>query len=182
MTSSDQTTSTALVTGASRGFGRAIASALHAQGVNVVAVARNIESLASLRHELGERLTPVVADVVDPVVAGTLIEQYRPDTLVLNAGAAPLMRPVQHQTWESFNRSWEVDVRHAFHWIREALLLPLRPGEHRDRDVQRRGMRARRSAAATPGPRRRSDSSPPTPRTSRRGPGSASVSSRCCRG
>ena len=127
MTSSDQTTSTALVTGASRGFGRAIASALHAQGVNVVAVARNIESLASLRHELGERLTPVVADVVDPVVAGTLIEQYRPDTLVLNAGAAPLMRPVQHQTWESFNRSWEVDVRHAFHWIREALLLPL-PG------------------------------------------------------
>ena len=128
MTSSDQTTSTALVTGASRGFGRAIASALHAQGVNVVAVARNIESLASLRHELGERLTPVVADVVDPVVAGTLIEQYRPDTLVLNAGAAPLMRPVQHQTWESFNRSWEVDVRHAFHWIREALLLPLRPG------------------------------------------------------
>ena len=38
------------------------------------------------------------------------------------------MRPVQHQTWESFNRSWEVDVRHAFHWIREALLLPLRPG------------------------------------------------------
>ena len=57
MTSSDQTTSTALVTGASRGFGRAIASALHAEGVNVVAVARNIESLASLRHELGERFT-----------------------------------------------------------------------------------------------------------------------------
>jgi NAD(P)-dependent dehydrogenase (short-subunit alcohol dehydrogenase family) len=128
MTSSDQTRSTALVTGASRGFGRAIASALHAQGVNVVAVARNAELLASLRHELGDRLTPVVADVADPVVAGTLIEQYRPDTLILNAGAAPLMRPIQHQTWETFSRNWDIDVRHAFHWIREALLLPLRPG------------------------------------------------------
>jgi NADP-dependent 3-hydroxy acid dehydrogenase YdfG len=91
-------------------------------------VARNAELLASLRHELGDRLTPVVADVADPVVAGTLIEQYRPDTLILNAGAAPLMRPIQHQTWETFSRNWDIDVRHAFHWIREALLLPLRPG------------------------------------------------------
>ena len=38
------------------------------------------------------------------------------------------MRPLQHQTWETFSRNWDVDVRHAFHWIREALLLPLRPG------------------------------------------------------
>lgn len=128
MTSSDQTGSTALVTGASRGFGRAIASALHAEGAKVVAVARNAELLASLRHELGGTLTTAVADVADPVVAGTLIEQYRPDTLVLNAGAPPLMRPLQHQTWETFSQAWDVDVRHAFHWIREALLLPLRPG------------------------------------------------------
>ena len=128
MTSSDQTSSTALVTGASRGFGRAIASALHAQGAKVVAVARNAELLASLRHELGGTLTTETADVADPVVAGTLIEQYQPDTLVLNAGAAPLLRPLQHHTWESFSRNWDVDVRHAFHWLREALLLPLRPG------------------------------------------------------
>jgi NAD(P)-dependent dehydrogenase (short-subunit alcohol dehydrogenase family) len=128
MTSSDQTRSTALVTGASRGFGRAIASALHAQGANVVAVARNADSLASLRHELGGTLTTETADVSDPVVAGTLIEHYQPDTLVLNAGAPPLMRPLQHHTWETFSRNWDVDVRHAFHWIREALLLPLRPG------------------------------------------------------
>jgi NAD(P)-dependent dehydrogenase (short-subunit alcohol dehydrogenase family) len=53
MTASDTTSSTALVTGASRGFGRAIASALHAEGATVVAVARNAESLASLRDELG---------------------------------------------------------------------------------------------------------------------------------
>jgi NAD(P)-dependent dehydrogenase (short-subunit alcohol dehydrogenase family) len=128
MTSLDQTGSTALVTGASRGFGRAIASALHAEGATVVAVARHAELLASLRQELGDRLVTEVADVADPVVAGTLIEQYRPDTLVLNAGASPLMRSIQHQTWETFSRAWDVDVRHAFHWIREALLLPLHPG------------------------------------------------------
>jgi NAD(P)-dependent dehydrogenase (short-subunit alcohol dehydrogenase family) len=128
MTPADQTASTALVTGASRGFGRAIASALHAGGARVVAVARNGELLSSLRAELGDTLTTVVADASDPVVAGTLIEQHRPDTLVLNAGTAPLLRPLHEQTWESFTRPWEVDVRHAFHWIREALLLPLRPG------------------------------------------------------
>ena len=128
MTSSDRTDSTALVTGASHGFGRAIASALHAEGAKVVAVARNAELLASLRDELGGTLTTVVADVADPVVAGSLMERYQPDTLVLNAGAAPLLRAVQQHTWETFSRNWDVDVRHVFHWIREALLLPLRPG------------------------------------------------------
>jgi NAD(P)-dependent dehydrogenase (short-subunit alcohol dehydrogenase family) len=128
MTPSDSTSPTALVTGASRGFGRAIASALHAEGAKVVAVAHNAEQLASLHDELGGTLTPVVADAADPVVAGTLIEQYRPDTLVRNAGAAPLMRPLHQHTWDTFSQTWEVDVRHAFHWIREALLLPLRPG------------------------------------------------------
>jgi NAD(P)-dependent dehydrogenase (short-subunit alcohol dehydrogenase family) len=128
MTDSDQTASTALVTGASRGFGRAIAAALHAEGARVVAVARSADRLDALHEELGERLIPVVADVADPVVAGTLMDRYRPDTLVLNAGAAALPRRLQEQTWDTFSRNWEVDVRHAFHWIREALLLPLRPG------------------------------------------------------
>jgi NAD(P)-dependent dehydrogenase (short-subunit alcohol dehydrogenase family) len=128
MTPLDQTSSTALVTGASRGFGRAIASALHAEGAEVVAVARNAELLASLSGELGDRLTTVVADVTDPLVASDLIEQHRPDTLVLNAGAPPRMRPLHEHTWETFSSNWDVDVRHAFHWIREALLLPLDPG------------------------------------------------------
>jgi len=128
MTASDQTRSTALVTGASRGFGRAIASALHGQGNDVVAVARDAEQLASLRYELGDRLTTEVADVTDPVVAGTLIDRHRPDTLILNAGAAPLYRPLHQHTWETFSRNWDVDTRHAFHWTREALLLPLSPG------------------------------------------------------
>jgi NAD(P)-dependent dehydrogenase (short-subunit alcohol dehydrogenase family) len=128
MTSTDQIPSTALVTGASRGFGRAIATALCAGGAEVVAVARDAELLASLRRESGERLTTVVADAADPVVAGTLLDRYQPDALVLNAGAAPLMRPLHHLTWEAFSRNWDVDVRHAFGWIREALLRPLPAG------------------------------------------------------
>ncbi len=123
-------TQTALVTGASRGFGRAIARAFHADGARVVAVARSADPLHALRDELGERLIPVVADAADPVVAGTLISQYEPDTLVLNAGAAPLPKRLQDHTWETFSRNWDVDVRHTFHWLREALLLPLRPGSN----------------------------------------------------
>ena len=127
MASMELSGTTALVTGATRGFGRSIAVALHDAGADVVAVARNAEHLAKLRSELGASLAIVAADVADPVVAGSLVEQYRPKTLVLNAGAPPLMRPLQHQTWETFSRNWEVDVRQAFHWIREALLLPLAP-------------------------------------------------------
>jgi NAD(P)-dependent dehydrogenase (short-subunit alcohol dehydrogenase family) len=128
MPASNQTIPTALVTGASRGFGRAVAAALHADGARVVAVARSAGQLESLRNELGDRFIPVVADATDPVVAGTLVGQYEPDVLVLNAGAAPLPRPLHEQTWETFSRNWDVDVRHAFHWLRESLLQPLRPG------------------------------------------------------
>jgi NAD(P)-dependent dehydrogenase (short-subunit alcohol dehydrogenase family) len=127
MASQELTGTTALVTGAGRGFGRAATVALHEAGADVVAVARNAEQLGELRDELGGSLTTVTADAADPVVAGSLLEQHQPKTLVLNAGASPLMRPLQHHTWDTFNRNWEIDVRQAFHWIREALLLPLAP-------------------------------------------------------
>ena len=119
---------TALVTGASRGFGRGIATALSGAGARVVGVARDGGALDKLRAELGESFTPVPADAADPMVAGALIDTYRPGVLVLNAGATPLPRPIQHHTWESFSRNWEVDVAHVFHWTREALLAPLAPG------------------------------------------------------
>jgi NAD(P)-dependent dehydrogenase (short-subunit alcohol dehydrogenase family) len=119
---------TALVTGASRGFGRAIAQALSAAGASVVGVARDREALAELRAELGGAFTPVVADVTDPNAAGHLIDAHRPRILVLNAGASPLPRPLHQHTWQSFSQAWDVDVKHAFHWTREALLAPLAPG------------------------------------------------------
>jgi NAD(P)-dependent dehydrogenase (short-subunit alcohol dehydrogenase family) len=119
---------TAVVTGASRGFGRAIAEALHGAGAHVVGLARDAAALSDLQEQLGDRFTAVVADAADPVTAGSVVERYRPTTLVLNAGATPLNRPIHQHTWETFNRAWEVDVRQAFHWLREALLLPLAPG------------------------------------------------------
>jgi NAD(P)-dependent dehydrogenase (short-subunit alcohol dehydrogenase family) len=120
--------SRALVTGASRGFGRGIATALAREGAAVTGVARDRDRLAELAREIGGSFTPVAADATDPVVAGQLIDQVVPGVLVLNAGTAPLSRPLHQHTWESFSRPWEVDVRHAFYWSREALLRPLAPG------------------------------------------------------
>ncbi len=119
---------TALVTGASRGFGRGIATALSKAGAQVVGVARDRVPLEELRAELGGSFTAMAADAADPTVAGQLIDTYRPAILVLNAGASPLPRPIQHHTWQTFSRNWETDVQHAFHWTREALLAPLAPG------------------------------------------------------
>jgi NAD(P)-dependent dehydrogenase (short-subunit alcohol dehydrogenase family) len=119
---------TALVTGASRGFGRAITTALSAAGAHVVGVARSSAQLDELRDELGDTFTPVAADAADPAVAGRLIDEHEPHTLVLCAGASPTMSPLHEQTWESFSQTWNVDVAQAFHWSRHALRHPLAPG------------------------------------------------------
>ena len=44
------------------------------------------------------------------------------------AGATTALRDLHHQTWETFSANWQTDVRIAFHWLREALLKPLRSG------------------------------------------------------
>jgi NAD(P)-dependent dehydrogenase (short-subunit alcohol dehydrogenase family) len=128
MSANDLSGTTAIVTGASRGFGRGTAVALHAAGAHVVGIARDRAPLDELRAELGDAFTPVAADAADPVAAGHLIDTYQPRVLVLNAGVSPLSRPLHEHTWETFSRPWDVDVRHAFHWTREALLRPLPPG------------------------------------------------------
>ena len=69
-----------------------------------------------------------MADAGDGRVARDLIDRYEPGVVVLVAGASPHMVPLQDQTWETFSVNWEADVRVAFHWLREALLKPLRPG------------------------------------------------------
>ena len=117
---------TAIVVGASRGFGRGVAESLLGAGATVVAVARRA---MPLERELDHpRLHPVSADGADPVVASRLIDAWLPDVLALVAGADPVLRPIQLQTWETFSSNWHTDVRMTFNWLREALLLPLRPG------------------------------------------------------
>ena len=119
--------STAIVTGASRGFGRGIAAALTGAGAHVVGVARGGAELDTLRAELAG-FTAVTADAADPETASRLIDEYQPRTVVLCAGAAPQMSPLHEQTWESFSQNWNVDVAQAFHWIRHSLRGTLAPG------------------------------------------------------
>jgi NAD(P)-dependent dehydrogenase (short-subunit alcohol dehydrogenase family) len=119
---------TAVVTGASRGFGRAIAAALVAAGTGVVGIARDGRELRVVRGELGDGFTPVAADATEEALARDVIRDHRPGLLVLNAGAVPHMAPVHEQTWETFSRNWHVDTRHVFTWTRAALRAPLAPG------------------------------------------------------
>ncbi len=126
--SNDLAGTTAIVTGASRGFGRAVATALVTNGARVVGVARTGSNLDDVRAVLGDAFVPEAADAADPATADRLLEEYRPSTVVLCAGAAPRMVPLQDQTWETFSENWNVDVAQAFHWVRQALRSPLPPG------------------------------------------------------
>ena len=118
---------TAIVVGASRGFGRGIATAFAAAGASVVAVART-EPPAADMADSADRIQYDIADATDARVAARLLDRVEPDMIVLVAGAQPLIRPLQHQSWEAFSVNWQTDVKIAFHWLREALLKPLRPG------------------------------------------------------
>jgi NAD(P)-dependent dehydrogenase (short-subunit alcohol dehydrogenase family) len=118
---------TALIVGASRGLGRGITAAAAEAGASVIAVSRSTTTFPNPTNGAGS-IQAVVADAADPSVAGSLLDRYDPQVLVLVAGASPLPRPLQHHTWETFSANWNTDVRIAFHWLREALLKPLRPG------------------------------------------------------
>ncbi|OBH00669.1 MULTISPECIES: SDR family NAD(P)-dependent oxidoreductase [unclassified Mycobacterium] len=122
----DLSGTTALVVGASRGLGRGIALATADAGASVIAVSRSATTFP--RPSGAGSIEAVVADAADPSVPGGLLDRHDPHLLVLVAGATPLIRPLQHHTWETFSANWNTDVRMAFHWLREALLKPLRPG------------------------------------------------------
>jgi NAD(P)-dependent dehydrogenase (short-subunit alcohol dehydrogenase family) len=117
----------AIVVGASRGFGRGVAEAFLAGGASVVAVARDTSPLDELAKRQ-KNLQLQATDASDPAVPGKLLRQFRPDIVALVAGAAPSLRPLHQQTWESFSTNWNADVRMTFNWLREVLLLPLAPG------------------------------------------------------
>ena len=93
----------------------------------MIAVARTPAPLADQAAD-GGSIQPEVADASDPTVAGRLLDRYQPTAVILVAGASPLLRPLQHHTWETFSVNWHTDVRIAFHWVRKPMLKPLRPG------------------------------------------------------
>src|SRR5260370_7280278 len=103
MPSQEISGTTALVTGASRGFGRGIATALAQAGANVVGVARDRARLDELRTKLGGTFIPVAADAANPVVAGQLLHDYLPPTLLPNPAAAPFSPPLPHPPFPTFS-------------------------------------------------------------------------------
>jgi len=123
----DVHTKPAIVVGASRGLGRGIAIALAQTGTPVIAVARSGSELTEIAEQAGN-IHPEIADATGPQIAGSLLEKYEPEVVVLVAGATPHMLPLQDQTWETFSVNWETDVQITFQWLRQALLTPLRSG------------------------------------------------------
>ncbi len=91
---------TVLVTGASAGFGEAIARRFAADGAKVIMAARRLDRLKTIATELGDRTLPVAFDVADrdavEKALGNLPEPFRAiDVLVNNAGLALGLNPAQ---------------------------------------------------------------------------------------
>jgi NAD(P)-dependent dehydrogenase (short-subunit alcohol dehydrogenase family) len=116
----------ALVTGASRGIGRATALALARAGAHVVAVARTVGGLEELDdaiRALGGSATLVPLDLKDVPgiarLAGALAERYqRLDVLVGNAGILGPLSPLDHVEPKAWDEVLAVNVTANWHLIR----------------------------------------------------------------
>ena len=114
---------TALVTGASRGIGRATASALAEAGAHVlVHYRRSAEEAESLVSEIrveGGLSNAISADLGTPDGASLLAKQVHPivgdrlDVLVLNAGISKAAR-IADYTVEDFDKLFATNVRSPF--------------------------------------------------------------------
>ncbi|MCC8963040.1 SDR family oxidoreductase [Bradyrhizobium sp. Pear76] len=123
---------TALVTGASRGIGRATARALALAGARVIVhygnSAKDAHSLVAEIREAGGQADAVGADLSASDGAQRLAAEVRKlvvgqlDILVANAGIA-VPATIEAQTVEDFDRMFAVNVRAPFFLVQQ--LLPL---------------------------------------------------------
>jgi len=127
-----QQNKTALVTGASRGIGRATAAALARAGAHVLVhygrSEREAESLVSEIQAEGGRANAIQADLGTPNGAALLAKQVRSivgdrlDVLVLNAGVSKAARLADY-TIEDFDNLFATNVRSPFFLVQQ--LLPI---------------------------------------------------------
>lgn len=95
----------ALVTGSSRGLGRAIAHTLLREGCSVALNGRDGSLLDRVQKDLGERSSVFTADVSDPAACRSLVESViarfgRLDILVCNVGSGRSVSPGEENTQE----------------------------------------------------------------------------------
>lgn len=119
----DLTGKNALVTGASRGIGRAIALGFAQEGADVVLASRDTASLEGLRGEieaLGRRAYVIATDVMDAgsiaAMAQAAIEQLGSvDILVNNAGGSSYMGPFTTLRFSGWEKTMRLNVDSIVH-------------------------------------------------------------------
>jgi NAD(P)-dependent dehydrogenase (short-subunit alcohol dehydrogenase family) len=104
----------AVVTGAGRGMGRAIAQRLHAEGARVVAVDVEPAGLAEL--DAGAGLQTVAADLADPAGRARVMDAALADRVdfLVNAAAILGPRPFWEVTEDHFRRVFAVNLESAW--------------------------------------------------------------------
>jgi NADP-dependent 3-hydroxy acid dehydrogenase YdfG len=115
------TSKTAIVVGASSGFGRETALALSADGWRVVAIARSADGLRTLIDEAIGEIVPIVGDARDDELARAALAENDPIAIVVGGGVPPLMAPLHEQTWDTLSMHWESDVAIVFNWLSNTL-------------------------------------------------------------
>ncbi|MBK8975827.1 MAG: SDR family oxidoreductase [Planctomycetes bacterium] len=115
----------AIVTGASRGIGHAIAHSLAARGARVLLVARDAARLAAVAGELGgATAVPCAVDLRAPDAPERVLAACRdrlgpPDIVVNNAGTAP-SAPFERTTDAMLDEVLDLHVRMPFRLLRAA--------------------------------------------------------------
>lgn len=121
-TSFDLTGRTALVTGASRGIGEAMARGLAAQGANVVLASRKIESLEEVKRSIDAAGGTALAcachtgkpDQIDGLMRAALDRFGQVDILINNAATNPYFGPMLGVEWPAWDKTFEVNVKGYF--------------------------------------------------------------------
>src|SRR5580704_4701924 len=117
---------TVFVTGASSGFGAAVARRFAADGARVVAAARRVDRVKELASEFGPRILPLALDVRDraavaAAVAGIPAEFAAIDVLVNNAGLALGLNPAQDADLDDWDQMIDTNCKGLVYCTRAIL-------------------------------------------------------------